>query len=220
MSKKLQNIKAIQQMLDGTHKFQTKKTVGFSDADATAKRNERHNVGDVWEETDTVTGITYVIEQREGFRIKKTKNSEVLQSVREELRSFPNCQKETCTCMASSKTHPLDEKMRKIHGMCFECVIEMEHELKKSGKYEEYERNKIRENALAWLATAEQDVKLLRETYTQAAKFVSNSDGVTETWTSKMTPEEFDATIQEQFNKFKENFLKQINGESQDEKID
>jgi hypothetical protein len=122
--------------------------------------------------------------------------------------------------MASSKTHPLDEKMRKIHGMCFECVIEMEHELKKSGKYEEYERNKIRENALAWLATAEQDVKLLRETYTQAAKFVSNSDGVTETWTSKMTPEEFDATIQEQFNKFKENFLKQINGESQDEKID
>jgi hypothetical protein len=220
MSKKLQNIKAIQQMLDGTHKFQTKKTVGFSDADATAKRNERHDVGDVWEETDTVTGITYVIEQREGFRIKKTKNSEVLQSVREELRSFPNCQKETCTCMASSKTHPLDEKMRKIHGMCFECVIEMEHELKKSGKYEEYERNKIRENALAWLATAEQDVKLLRETYTQAAKFVSNSDGVTETWTSKMTPEEFDATIQEQFNKFKENFLKQINGESQDEKID
>jgi hypothetical protein len=220
MSKKLQNIKAIQQMLDGTHKFQTKKTVGFSDADATAKRNERHDVGDVWEETDTVTGITYVIEQREGFRIKKTKNSEVLQSVREELRSFPNCQKETCTCMASSKTHPLDEKMRKIHGMCFDCVIEMEHELKKSGKYEEYERNKIRENALAWLATAEQDVKLLRETYTQAAKFVSNSDGVTETWTSKMTPEEFDATIQEQFNKFKENFLKQINGESQDEKID
>ena len=220
MSKKLQNIKAIQQMLDGTHKFQTKKTVGFSDADATAKRNERHDVGDVWEETDTVTGITYVIEQREGFRIKKTKNSEVLQSVREELRSFPNCQKETCTCMASSKTHPLDEKMRKIHGMCFECVIEMEHELKKSGKYEEYERNKIRENALAWLATAEQDVKLLRETYTQAAKFVSNSDGITETWTSKMTPEEFDATIQEQFNKFKENFLKQINGESQDEKID
>jgi hypothetical protein len=207
-------------MLDGTHKFQTKKTVGFSDADATAKRNERHDVGDVWEETDTVTGITYVIEQREGFRIKKTKNSEVLQSVREELRSFPNCQKETCTCMASSKTHPLDEKMRKIHGMCFECVIEMEHELKKSGKYEEYERNKIRENALAWLATAEQDVKLLRETYTQAAKFVSNSDGITETWTSKMTPEEFDATIQEQFNKFKENFLKQINGESQDEKID
>ena len=39
---KLQNIKAVQQMIDGTHKFQTKKTVGFSDAEATKKRNEHH----------------------------------------------------------------------------------------------------------------------------------------------------------------------------------
>ncbi len=217
MSKKLQNIKAIQQMLDGTHKFQTKKTVGFSDADATAKRNERHEVGDIWEETDSVTGITYVYEQREGFRIKKTKNSDVLQSVRDEIRSFPNCRKETCTCLKeSSKLHELDEKMRKIHGMCFECVIEMEHELKTSGKYEEYEQNKIRENALAWLASAERDVEMLKQTYTQAMQFVSNSDGVTETWSAKMTPEEFEETIQKQFDKFKENFLKKLNGE-QDE---
>ena len=34
---KLQNIKAVQQMIDGTHKFQTKKSVGFSDAEATKK---------------------------------------------------------------------------------------------------------------------------------------------------------------------------------------
>ena len=44
-----------------------------------------------------------------------------------------------------------------------------------------------------------------------------NGDGATETWTAKMTPEEFDQTIQEQFNKFKENFLKKLNGETQDE---
>jgi hypothetical protein len=217
MSKKLQNIKAIQQMLDGTHKFQTKKTVGFSDADATAKRNERHEVGDVWEETDTVTGVVYVYEQREGFRIKKTKNTDVLQSVRDEIRSFPNCRKETCTCAG---THQLDQKMRKIHGMCFDCTIEMEHDLKKSGKFEQYEQNKIRENAMAWLESAERDVALLRETYTQAAEYVSNGDGAVETWSAKMSPEEFDQTIQEQFNKFKENFLKQINGESNDEKVD
>ncbi len=215
MSKKLQNIKAIQQMLDGTHKFQTKKTVGFSDAGATAKKNERHEVGDVWEETDSVTGITYVIEQREGFRIKKTKNTDIMQEVRDELSAFPNCRKETCTCAGK---HHLDKKMRKIHGMCFDCVIEMEHELKKSGEYDQYEQNKVRENALAWLASAERDVALLRETYTQAADFVSNGDGATETWTAKMSPEEFDQTIQEQFNKFKENFLKKLNEETPDEK--
>ncbi len=214
MSKKLQNIKAIQQMLDGTHKFQTKKTVGFSDAQSTAKRNERHEIGDVWEEVDPKSGITYIIEQRQGFRIKKTKNTDILQQVREELRSFPNCRKETCTCAG---THWLDKKMQKIHGMCFDCTIEMEHELKKSGEYKEYEQNKIRENALAWLASAERDVELLRQTYTQAAEFVSNGDGSTETWTAKMTPEEFDRTIQEQFNKFKEEFLKNLDKENNDE---
>jgi hypothetical protein len=34
---KLQNIKAIEKMLDGTHKFQTKKTVGFSDVESSKK---------------------------------------------------------------------------------------------------------------------------------------------------------------------------------------
>ena len=79
--------------------------------------------------------------------------------------------------------------MRKIHGMCFDCTIEMEHDLKKEGKYDEYEQTKIRENALAWLASAERDVELLKQTYTQAIDFVSNTDGATESWSAKMTTE-------------------------------
>jgi hypothetical protein len=210
MSKKLQNIKAIQQMLEGQHKFQTKKTIGFSDAEETAEKNRKRMIGDVWEETDSITGITYIIEQRDGFRIKKTKSSEVLQTVREELRSFPNCRKETCTCLGK---HPLDIKMQKIHGMCFDCVIEMEHELKKEGKYEEYEQNKVRENALAWLRSAERDVEMLKEAYTTASTFVTNSDGETEHWSAKMTPEEFEEKIEKSFAEFKERFIKRLNGE-------
>ena len=207
MSKKVQNVKAVTEMLQGTHKFQTKKTVGFSDSAATAKNNEKHAVGDIWEETDPGSKITYVLEQFEGFRTKKPKNSDALQSVRTELRTFPNCRKETCTCAGS---HHLDKKMRKVHGMCFDCTIEMEHELKVAGKFEEYEQQKIRENAMAWLATAERDVEMLKEAYTTAAKFVTNSEGETESWGAKMTPEEFEETVQAQFNIFKENFLKQL----------
>lgn len=209
MTKKLQNIKAVQQMLDGTHKFQTKKTVGFSDVKS--KQSEIREVGDIWEETDA-HGNTYVVEQRDGFRIRKTKNSDLFQTVRDELQAFPNCRKETCTCIG---THHLDQKMRKIHGMCFDCVIEMEHELKKAGQYEEYERNRIRENALAWLRDAERDVELLKQTYTQTQQFVSNSDGHVEHWSAKMTAEEFENTIQRQFDQFKEKFLANLNGETQ-----
>jgi hemerythrin-like domain-containing protein len=208
MSKKLQNVKAIQQMLEGNHKFQTKKTVGFSDAKDAAKKSEHHIVGDTWEETDA-TGVTYVIEQRDGFRVRKTKNSEIFQSIREEMRSFPNCRKETCTCI---KANSVDEKMRKIHGMCGDCVIDMEHEMRKAGTYEEYEKNKIRENALAWLRNAERDVELLKQAYTQASEFVTNADGETESWGAKMTPEEFEETVQKQFERFKENFLNKLNG--------
>jgi hypothetical protein len=212
MSKKLQNVKAVQQMLDGTHKFQTKKIVGFSDAQS--KKSEHREIGDVWEETDS-NGNVHVIEQREGFRIRKTKNSEIFQSIRDELQSFPNCRKDTCTCIG---THQLDQKMRKIHGMCFDCVIEMEHELKKAGKYDEYEQNKIRENAMAWLRDAERDVDLLKQAYTQVQQFVSNSDGQVEHWSAKMTAEEFENTIQKQFEEFKTKFLEKLNKENkQDE---
>jgi hypothetical protein len=209
MSKKLQNIKAVQQMLDGNHKFQTKKTTGFSDAKLVAQKNERHAIGDVWEESDT-NGQIFVIEQRDGYRIRKTKNSEIFQELRDDLKSFPNCRKEICTCPG---THRLDKKMQVIHKMCFDCVIDMEHKMALS-EYEEYSKNKIRENALAWLADAERDVVMLKQTYTQAAKFVTNSEGEIETWAAKMSPEEFDQTVQAQFDIFKENFLKRLNGES------
>ena len=212
MSKKLQNIKAVQQMIDGKHKFQSKKITGFADAQDVANKNKHHSLGEVWEEQDA-SGNNFVIEQKDGYRVKKTKNAEAFNELRSELKAFPNCRKETCTCPG---THHLDKKMQIIHKMCFDCVIEMEHELKKAGKYKAYEQQKMRENAEAWLKSAEQDVALLKETYTQASQFVSSGNGDIETWKEKMTPEEFETTIQTQFNKFKENFLKQLK-EKQDE---
>ena len=203
MSNKLQNIKAVKQMLDGTHKFQTKKTIGFTDAKQKAKKNQKREIGDTWEEKIGTT--TYLIEQKDGFRVKKPKNS-VAEEVRKYLNSYPNCKKECCK---TSFNH-LDKKMQKIHGMCFDCVIDMEHELRMTGKYEEYERNKIKENAIAWLKNAEEDVKQLKQVYTEAQQYVTNADGLMETWDAQMTPEEFDKTIQTQFNNFKEKFLKNL----------
>lgn len=215
MSKKLQNIKAIQQMLDGTHKFQTKKTIGFSDVQATAQRAEHREIGDIWEETDAAGNIV-VIEQRDGFRVKRTKNSKIFNDVRETLKSFPNCRKETCTCAG---THYLDAKMQSIHGMCFDCVIEMEHELRYNGTYEQYEQERIRKNAEAWLRDAERDLELLKLAYTEASKFVTNGDGETETWAARMTPEQFETEIRQKFEEFKENFLKRLEQGNNDETI-
>ena len=190
-------------MLDGTHAFQTKKTIGFSDAKQKAEKNKARKVGDIWEEKIGTT--IYLIEQREGFRVKKPKNS-VAEEVRKYLNSYPNCKKECC----KTEFGPTDEKMRIIHGMCVDCVIDMEHELKKQGKYEEYERKKMTENANAWLKRAEQDVKMLKETYTKASSTVMNADGLLEHWSAKMTNEEFNEKIQKEFDKFKTKFLENL----------
>ena len=204
---KLQNIKAVQQMIDGTHKFQTKKSVGFSDAEATKKRNDHHDIGDIWEDADANGNIT-IVEQFDGFRTRKTKNSQVLSEVREELRSYANCPKDTCTC---DPNYYLNQKMRAIHGMCFDCVIDMEHELKKTGQFEEYANKKLEANAMAWLKKAEHDVVMLRDAYTKASELVINGEGDTETWAAQMTPEEFEEKITKGFESYKIDFLDKLN---------
>ena len=204
---KLQNIKAIEQMIDGSHKFQTKKTVGFSDAKSAAEKASKRKIGDVWEEVDPITGAVAIVEQKDGFRIRKTKNSDTMQSVRDYLRTFPTCQKDTCTCIKPSH---LDEKMRKVNGMCYDCTIEFEHELKNNGEFETYAREKVRNNALSWLDQAEQEVEILKKAYTEVSKVVINGDGLTENVEAKMTPEEFESTIEENFKLFKADFLKKL----------
>ena len=210
MSKKLQNIKAVKQMIAGTHKFQTKKTIGFTDAKQKAEKNKKRNVGDIWEEK--IGNTIYTIEQKEGFRVKRPKNA-VAQEVRQYLNSYPNCRKECCK---TSYNH-LDKKMRTIHGMCYDCVIEMEHELRKKGKYKEYEQEKIRNNKLAWLKKAEEDVKALKEAYTESQQYVTNSDGLMETWAAQMTPEEFEEKVQKEFDEFKLKFLENMDKGNNDD---
>lgn len=155
---KLQNVKAIKQMLDGNHRFQTRKTVGFSDARDTSKLRE---VGEIWEEKD-FHGNSIWWEQRDGYRIKRGVHPDIanmMQDVRDHLNSFPNCQKETCTCI---KPTTLDEKFRRMMGMCEDCLISMETKLKIQGKFNEYALQKMQSNAESFFKQADQEVEVLK----------------------------------------------------------
>mgnify|MGYP003150891263 CR=1 FL=1 len=211
MAKKLQNIKAVKQMLAGTHKFQTKKTFGFSDTEHAAKQNKKRDVGDVWEE-EVGEGIIYIVEQKDGYRMRSPKNS-VADDIREYLNSYPKCR----TDRKTTNYNHLDKKMRKIHGMCYDCVIDMEHNLRVEGKYEEYEKQRIHNNAKSWLKIAEQDVEALKKAYTESSTYITNADGLTETWSAKMTPEEFEEKVQDQFSKFKKEFLENLDKKEKNE---
>jgi len=193
MSNKLKNVKAVREMLGGEHKTQTKKTVSFAD-----KVIERREVGETW--TDD-KGQKW--EQRNGYKVKVGK----LSKLREELKSFPNCNKETCTCIEPGQA---DLKMKAIHGMCLNCVVEMEHKLKLDGEYKEYERKKMLANAEAWLKQAELEKEVLKTTL--KASFV-NEDGSIEKWKEGMTEDELMEKIDKEFETFRENFIGKLKNE-------
>ena len=190
---KLKNIKAVQAMLGGEHKTQTKKTVSFD-----KKEVVRREVGDTW--TDD-KGQKW--EQRNGYKVKVGKLSEL----REELKKFPNCKD---GCESYLDPGQADLKMKAIHGMCLNCVVSMEHELQLKGEYEEYERKKLLNNAEAWLKQAEVEKEILKKTL--KASFV-NEDGSIEEWGGEMTEEELIQKIDEGFEKFKTDFIDKLKNE-------
>jgi len=191
---KLKNIKAVQEMLGGEHKTQTKKTVSFD-----KKEVKRREVGETW--TDD-KGQKW--EQRNGYKVKVGKLSEL----REELKQFPNCKD---GCESYLDPGQADLKMKAIHGMCLNCVVDMEHELQLKGEYKEYERKKLLNNAEAWLKQAEVEKEILKNTL--KASFV-NEDGSIEEWGEAMSEEELVQKIDDGFDKFKENFIDKLKNES------
>ena len=188
MSKKLKNVKAVKEMIAGTHKSQTKTNVSFGET----KEVIRRKVGDQWTDDDG-----NIWEQRKGYKVKLGK----LSKLRDELTKFPNCKKDICTCTNPKRN---DIKMKTIHGMCFDCVIQMEHQHKLDGTFEEYEREKIHANMKSWLGKAEIEKEALKTAL--KARFV-NEDGSIEEW-NDMSWEQVEEKIDNEFRLFKENYLK------------
>lgn len=185
----------VKQLLKGEHVSQTSVQVGYN---GEVEEKITRKVGDTWTDSD---GNEW--EQKEGYSIKLGK--EWQQELHTYLNSFPNCPKETCTCTLPKR---MDDKMKKLHGMCFDCVIDMEHKIRLEGKWDEYERNKMKENALAWLEEAERDKNLIAEELSKLE--FANSFGDSEKWDTGVTKEEILQKIEDEFQKFREDFIKKL----------
>jgi len=83
--------------------------------------------GDVWEENGKQWTIKNGLKQTV-TRFDKLKESLILPIV------CPNCGQ-------SMKNNTLNKKMWPIHKICFDCVIKKEDELKRTGKFKEYQLN-------------------------------------------------------------------------------
>jgi len=173
MGNKLQNVKAVREMLSGTHKTQTRKTFGYSDAKSVAKKNQRHEVGDSWEETSP-GGTVYVVTQHDGFRSRKPKNS-VMDSIKDALRVPDKCPE--CNSEMRNEERALNFKFWFRRKKCFGCVLKEETAIRNQGPdaWREYENRIMSENAEGWFKDADKEVEILKHQLTET--YWQNADG-------------------------------------------
>ena len=202
---KLQNVKAVKELLAGTHKTRTNKTFGF-----TGKSSKKREIGEVWIETN-LNGTKVQWEQKDGFRIKKAANS-ILDEINKIVNMPTKCPK--CNSKMYNDEEQLNKKFWKTHKTCFDCVITMETQLRAEGTYEKYARTKMFENAKSFFASADKEVSIIKNAVKDKLEFVQNAQGDVEEFDQSDYKEKYLKYIDEQYNRFKEETLTELKKES------
>jgi len=128
------------------------------------KSFELHEEGDLWEES----GKTWTI--KNGLKQNITKLDEAKKAIRIPL---------VCPKCGGPMKHHLAQKMYKLHGFCFDpCTVEFEKDLRKTGLYEDYEKNIMSGNISAFADDIENWVlESINDTNT-----IVTEDGTVEDW--------------------------------------
>lgn len=190
-------------MIDGNHRTQTRKTISMADTPDPKRDWSDHEIGETWEEKDENGDVVKII-TRIGISTYSCKDP-IMEANSIENTRFKNCLHEPCNCRFSPK--PIDLKMDKKVGMCLDCVTEHETSLKIQGKFKEYEKMKMLNNALSFFNDADIEIQTIAKTITDGVNYV-DSDGGTEKWTANNENEEAIASsILDEYNKYKKDIL-------------
>ena len=179
---KLQNIKAVKDLLAGTHKTQTRKSFAMGVTKQKVSEEdieERFEDGSpkVWIETDA-KGFKTRVTQHQGFKSREPANS-IRQVIQDALKVPEKCPE----CGKDMRDHEkrLNYKFYFKRGKCFECVLKEERRIKQKGKkaWQEYENKIMLANAEGWFKDADREVEILK---TQVKETVwGNAQGETGT---------------------------------------
>ena len=178
MSNKLQNIKAIKQMLTGEHKSQKRSSTYFGSTKEVIEKEEvleKFENGDpkVWIETKP-NGTRIKVTQHDGFKSREPENS-LRESIKEALHVPDNCPH--CGTEMRSKEKKLNFKFWYMRKKCFSCVLTEEEKIKQQGSdaWKEYENKIMLSNAEGWFRDADKEVEILKTQIIE--KVWENADG-------------------------------------------
>jgi hypothetical protein len=147
-----------------------------------------HAEGDIWEENDKQWTIKNGLQQNI-TRFDKLKK----------LIETPLCCPKCSKPMTKGR---IDKYMYSIHKTCLDCVIEHETQLKRDGKYHEYERD-IRKQGIEFHIKEMEDVLLELMLNNDDESFVTEN-GEVEIWKGKgIDKEQMTQDVQEYIQKLK-----------------
>ena len=151
--------------MTGKQDSKTGQSIGYN------KKQTFHKEGDIWEEDGRKWTIKDGIKQN----ITKLNKAKKLHKV---PLFCPNCN--------SLMKKRFDKDYYNIHKMCFDCVIDFEHDLRKEGLWEEYEKN-IRNADIDGFI---QDLKIyVEEQLTQSNNSYITEAGDVEKWKGSLNKE-------------------------------
>ena len=114
-------------------------------------------------EKRSIVGYTPEAQKNEGGKTRKSELTDIMASVR--MPWFcPNCKK--------VMKQRLDNKFWMKFNHCFDCQIEIENKMRIAGTYDEWEKNKIKENKIAFVKDQIQAIKEWRDT--KAPEWLNN----------------------------------------------
>jgi len=189
---KLKNIKAVNEMIRGEHRTQTRKSKGYE-----VKSIERQ-IGDAWVDKN---GQEWV--QKNGYKAKIGKLSRIRAVIEQSV--CPVC---------NNNTTRFDKQFLTREGMCHGCILKQETLLECEGYvkqepiYERWEREKIRNNVTSFLKDAAKDVEMLKQRFTKT-DFI-NSNGTIDKWKLPESTDSITSSLDKQFDQFKDELLEQL----------
>ncbi len=167
------DVERIRNLVKGKHGDKTGTSVGYT------KPQELYEEGDIWESDGRTWTIKDGIKQNI-TKLDKAKKAHVMPLL---------CPK--CNTVMKNRN---DKSFYNIHKMCFNCVVDFEHKLKKEGKYEEYER-KIKNDELD---NRIEEFKLwVKEKLNESNDGFVSEAGDVERWVGKLNPEKVDDHLKE-----------------------
>jgi hypothetical protein len=142
-------------------------------------------------------------EQRQGYKVKVNKLTEIMSELRNEIYLKKQCKLKGSGCDLVGKPSFTNKKLIEKTGYCSGCLAKLEHPIRMDGLYTAYENFKIMSNMIKEGTLI---LEQLRQAYSEAKQEYEyvNADGKSQKWSMERDVNELKEEIQSDIQKMEE----------------